>query len=222
MPVGIVLPQAHPPLPSFFRPPLRRSPAAGGVVYVDSASLNFAVKSATGVINHGVQTRPPIATQFLTSINDAGQVGIGQPAFSDLSGALACSQRPALTGQATAPAGSCITTVASLPTALPAAGSILYTAIPAPVTPGLGSAAVYVDSASKNLAVKNDAGVVNHGAQTKPPVANEFMTGLNDAGQFSTAQPTFGNLAGAATLPQVPAHIRAMSTLAFLSAFGGL
>ncbi len=94
--------------------------------------------------------------------------------------------------------------------AVPAAGTILQgkaaddpaftnnpllTAIAAPGTPTAGLGSVYVDSTSKNLSVKDDAGVVKHAVQTKAAVANSFVTEINDAGVISVAQPTPANLA---------------------------
>jgi len=101
--------------------------------------------------------------------------------------------------------------------AVPAAGTILQgnaaadpaftnnpflTAIAAPGTPAAGLGSVYVDSTSKNLAVKDDAGVVKHGVQTQAGAANEFLTSISDAGVVAKAQPTPANL-GAGTLATV-------------------
>lgn len=98
-------------------------------------------------------------------------------------------------------------TLANIPTATPAAGSLLFTTIAAPSTPAAGKGSVYVDSTSKNLAVKDDAGVVKHGAQTKAAVTSNFLTALNDAGSFTAAQPAFSDVSGAATDAQVPDSI---------------
>ncbi len=86
-------------------------------------------------------------------------------------------------------------TPTSIPDATPMEGSLLATAIVASGTPAAGKGSVYVDSTSKNLAIKDDAGVVKHGVQTKAPVANNFATGINDAGVVSVAQPTPADLA---------------------------
>lgn len=60
--------------------------------------------------------------------------------------------------------------------------SLPVTAVAAPSTPAAGIGAVYVDSTSKNIAVKDDAGVVKHGAQTKSCVGGESFSSLSDAG----------------------------------------
>ncbi len=54
----------------------------------------------------------------------------------------------------------------------------------APATPPASSATVYVDSTSKNLAVKDDAGVVKHGAQTFT-CTNQFPDRMSDPGVFT-------------------------------------
>lgn len=93
----------------------------------------------------------------------------------------------ALTGDVTASGpGSVAATLANIPNATPMAGDLLATAIAAPATPAAGKGAVYVDSTSKNLAVKDDAGVVKHGVQTQASASNTFLTAISDAGAVST------------------------------------
>ncbi len=108
----------------------------------------------------------------------------------------------ALTGDVTASGpGSVTATLANIPTATPAAGTILHTAIAAPSTPAAGKGAVYVDSTSKNLAVKDDAGVVKHGVQTQSSASSTFLTAINDAGAVSTGTAvTSINKAGSTAL----------------------
>ncbi len=123
----------------------------------------------------------------------------GSGSASDLgSGTLPAGRLPALTGDVTSSAGSSATTLANVPSGTPHAGSALYTAIAAPATPAAGKASVYVDSTSKNLAVKNDAGTVNHGVQTKASVSNNFLTAIADDGTVSAAQPSCSSLSGVA------------------------
>jgi hypothetical protein len=105
-------------------------------------------------------------------------------------------QVAAQTGDVTKPAGSNLTTLANIPNATPMAGSLLATAIAAPGTPAAGKGSVYVDSTSKNMCVKNDAGTVNHGAQTFTAALHQFATALSDAGAWSTAQPSYSDISG--------------------------
>src|SRR5207244_4083893 len=63
----------------------------------------------------------------------------------------------------------------------------------APSTPASTHAAVYVDSTSKNLAVKDDAGVVKHGVQSLGAVSGQCVTSISDAGVASTG-PCSGGL----------------------------
>lgn len=90
--------------------------------------------------------------------------------------------------------GSGATALANIPSATPMAGSLLATAIAAPSTPAAGKGSIYVDSTSKNVAVKDDAGVIKHGVQTKTAVSNSFATAIDDAGAVTVAQPTEANL----------------------------
>jgi len=72
-------------------------------------------------------------------------------------------------------------------------GYIPFTAIAAPGTASAGSGRVYEDSTSKNLAIKNDAGVVNHGVQSLSAVAGTFIEGINDDGSLVTGTASGGS-----------------------------
>lgn len=90
------------------------SPAAGKVsVYADSTDLRFHDKNASGVIGTTVVADTGASNNFLTAISAAGVISKAQPAFTNLSGSLACGQIPALTGDVTTSAGSCATTLAA-------------------------------------------------------------------------------------------------------------
>jgi hypothetical protein len=88
------------------------TPATGKTsVYVDSTSKNFAAKNDAGTVNHGVQTRTASASNWIRAIADDGSTTISQPAFTDISGSVAASQMPALTGDVTTSAGAVATTI---------------------------------------------------------------------------------------------------------------
>src|SRR6185437_15064856 len=146
----------------------------------------LAIKNDAGTVNHGAQTFTCSAHQFETALADTGASTCAQPAFSDLSGSATCAQLPALTGDVTTSAGSCATTLANIPNDTPAAGDILFTAIAAPATPAAGKGRLYEDSTSKNIAIKNASGVVNHGAQTLAASGAIVTQGLADDGSWST------------------------------------
>lgn len=63
-----------------------------------------------------------------------------------------------------------------------ASGPLDLTAIAAPSTPAAGIGSVYIDSTSKNLAVKDDAGLVKHGVQTKTAASNQVLRAIADDG----------------------------------------
>jgi hypothetical protein len=178
------------------------TPAAGkGNIYFDSTSKNLCAKDDAGFIKHGVQTKNGVASQFLTAISDLGSVSAAQPAFTDLSGTLAGGQFGPLTGDVTT-SGYAATNV-NAPDGFTQAGKVVATAIAAPGTPAAGKGHLYVDSTSKNICLKDDAGFVKHGVQTKNGTANQFLTAISDLGSVSAAQPDFSNLSGAATLAQL-------------------
>lgn len=55
----------------------------------------------------------------------------------------------------------------------------------APGTPAAGKGRIYVDSTSKNICEKNDAGTINHGAQSVTQAAGLALSALADDGSWS-------------------------------------
>jgi len=165
------------------------TPSAGkGAIYVDSASKNLSVKDDAGVIKHGVQTDTGTANNYISAISDSGAITKSRPACATLSdsgtGCSAAAGMTQLTGDVTAGAGSGsqAATVVNLPTGVTQSGYLQATAIVAPGTPAAGKGRIYEDSTSKNLAIKDDAGIVKHGVQTQAAVAGNFVTAISDAG----------------------------------------
>lgn len=64
------------------------------------------------------------------------------------------------------------------------------TAVAAPSTPAAGIGNVYVDSGSKNIAVKDDAGVVKHGIQDVSCSAGDFVSAVSAAGAGTCGTPS--------------------------------
>jgi hypothetical protein len=176
------------------------TPSAGTVsVYTDSTSNNIAAKDSAGNVNHGVRTNTGTSNQWVSAIADNGSVTTTQPAFSNLSGSATAAQMPAFSGDVTTSAGSTVTTLTNIPTATPAVGTILHTAIAAPATPAAGKGSVYVDSTSKNLAVKDDAGVIKHGIQTRSATGSNWIRSVADDGSTTISQPALTDIATGAT-----------------------
>lgn len=122
------------------------------------------------------------------------------------SGTNTGDQTITLTGDVTGSGtGSFAATLANIPTATPMAGSVLATAIAAPSTPAAGKGSVYVDSTSKNIAVKDDAGVVKHGVQTISAAASQWIRAIDDAGSGTKSQPAFSDISGSVAASQMPA-----------------
>ena len=155
------------------------APATGATLAIaDGATLTASANATVSGTNTGDQTDAATLT----------------------TGTLPAGRLPALTGDVTSTAGSAATTLANIPTGTPMAGSVLATAITAPATPAAGKGSVYIDSTSKNIAVKDDAGTVKHGVQTKAAVASNFLTAISDAGVVSAAQPAASDITGLATV----------------------
>lgn len=74
---------------------------------ISPAQLPFPTTTAKG----GVLSSAAPTNQFATGITTGGAVTYAQPIFTNISGSLACSQLPALTGDVANTAGSCASTV---------------------------------------------------------------------------------------------------------------
>ncbi len=183
-----------------------------GSVTVQSDGANFRVLTSSGAdcgsfVSGGIpyfSSTGSCASSALLAANNL-VVGGGAGAAPATVSVLPTAMEPAHTGDVTNSAGSLAMTLANIPSAVPMAGSLLATAITAPGTPASGKGSIYVDSTSKNLAVKDDAGVVKHGAQTKTVVSNQFFTAFSDAGAFTSAQPAFTDISGSVASTQMPA-----------------
>lgn len=81
-------------------------------------------------------------------------------------------------------------------------GRVKLTNRAAPTTPETGLTEVYVDSTTKNLAAKDDAGVIRHGVKTTTATSNQYVTSIDADGTVNKAQPAFSNLTGNATAAQ--------------------
>lgn len=88
---------------------------------------------------------------------------------------------------------------------------LTFAPVSLPAIPASGSATLYVMAGAKNLALRDDAGVVKHGVQTRTLVPNNFVTSLDDDGTANVAQPAIATLSDAALVVRTNA----------LNTFGG-
>lgn len=150
--------------------------ASSGIISIDYANAQQATSGQNGLLS---------STDWSTF---NGKQGAG-------------SYLTALTGNVTASGpGSAAATIVSMPTGVTDAGYIAFTAIAAPTTPASGVGRLYIDSTSKNVAVKDDAGTVKHGVQTLASASHQFLTAISDAGVVSQAQPSYSDISGTPTL----------------------
>ncbi len=74
------------------------TPGAGlSRCYIDSTSLNWACKNASGVVAHAVQTIAATTSQYVTAIDDDGTVHQAGVGFTDLTGTITGAQIPSAT-----------------------------------------------------------------------------------------------------------------------------
>lgn len=168
------------------------------------AQATFKMRAAaagTGVPIDGTPTQAKTALAITSGdVSGLAAVATSGSATDLTTGTLAVGRLPALTGDVTEAIGTGVTALTNIPNDTTAAGDILNTNITAPSTPTSGKTKTYIDSTSKNFAAKNDAGVVNHGIQTKNAVSHQFLTAIADDGSSTLAQPAASDVSGLATV----------------------
>lgn len=163
-----------------------------GIVLFGSSGLSLGYTTSgtapdpgAGIVN--ARLGFAVGTVPLNFSHVAGSVDLGG---AQASGTLAAGREPAHTGDVTNSAGSLALALVNIPDLTTQAGSILATNIAAPASPAAGKTKIYVDSTSKNLAAKNDAGVVNHGIQSRTATAKNYVRSIADDGSSTISQPT--------------------------------
>lgn len=127
-------------------------------------------------------------------VGSAGNLAVGQTLSGDctlsLSGVITCTQ---------AAGNFQVIGNLSVGGSIIDGNGILATNIAAPGTPSAGTTRIYVDSTTKTLSAKNDAGTVSNTVVASVAVANQFMTGISTAGVITRAQPAVTDLSGLGT-----------------------
>lgn len=95
----------------------------------------------------------------------------------------------ALTGDVTSPTNSTLTTLANIPSGVAMAGSLLATNIVAPGTPAAGKTSIYVDSTTKRLSSKNDAGTIAIDVVPSTCGGGQFANSISVAGVIACGTP---------------------------------
>lgn len=172
--------------------------AVAGTDYQTPLVFSTGLTNTTGTVT--VNSSQSISTISNLTSNGFVKTSGGTGVLSiDTTTYLSANQSITLSGDVTGSGSTAITTVlGNIPTGVTAAGSILFTAIAAPSTPATGKASVYVDSTSKNWAIKNDAGTVNHGVQTRTATASNWIRSIADDGSTTISQPAAGDITGLA------------------------
>jgi len=214
--------------PSGACPPARinLSTASGNFFYCDPMTMVWTVISGggggSGTVTQINTTAPiaggPITTTGTITCNVASGSQPGCLSAADWTtfnnkqaGGVAITS---LTGDVTATGpGAAAATLVNIPTGTTMAGTILATAISAPSTPAAGKGNIYVDSTSKNIAVKDDAGTVKHGVQTDTGTANNYISAISDAGAITKSRPSCATLSDSASGCSTAAGVTTSSPL---------
>jgi hypothetical protein len=193
------------------------TPGSGKLAcYADNFFRNWNCKSQTGIVNHGVQTQNVVASNFLTGISDSGTVSLAQPAFTDVTGTLACGQSEGpWTGDVSKAANSCATILNNIPNDTTMAGDVLAANAATPSSPASGHARVFTSSFG-NIASVNSSGTVNHGVQTNSCAAHQWLNAIGDPGNSACVRPDYSDLSGTppvtSTLPYAFVFLAILNT----------
>ena len=128
-----------------------------------------------------------------------------------------------LTGTASSLTAGNATTLANIPTATPAVGTILYTNISAPSSPASGKVSVYSDSTDLRLHDKNASGVIGTTVVADTGAANNYISAISTAGAITKSRPACATLSDSTTLCSTSPGTGVATAIATnLSAAGGL
>ena len=145
------------------------------------------------------------------ALNDANRT-LTVAGAATVSGTNTGDQTITLTGDVTGTGtGSFAATLANIPTAVPAAGSIVQTNIAAPASPAAGKVAIFADSTDLRFHDKNASGVIGTTVVADTGASNNFLTAISAAGAISKAQPAFTNISGIATPAQLSQTVNAQT-----------
>jgi hypothetical protein len=166
-----------------------------GISTIPAAAMPTPTASTLG----GIESIISASHNWIGYIDTSGVPHQSQPGFSDLSGSLACTQHPALTGDTTTTAGSCATTTAkinggSVPTSAPFVGTNssgqLVSATPVTSVAMTGDGTVFNSTVSGSP-------VTTTGTLAPALLTQTANTVLAGPSSGSNAAPTFRALAAA-------------------------
>lgn len=166
---------------------------------IKRSAVSGLLKSASGVLSSwslaAGSSKIIIANPAGTAGNPSVDVDEAQLSHANIGGNLPAGKLPALIGDVTMGAGTGTTVLANLPNGVPMAGAILATNIVAPSQPTSGTTRIYVDSTSKMLSIKNDAGTVGTTVVNSGCGGGQFVNAITAGVIGCTTPPGGGDVA---------------------------
>lgn len=163
-------------------------------------TLGYTPLNLSGGVMTGPLTLPP-STSFRSSFN----IGPGAAPTTPSNGDVWITA----TGMFVRIAGVTIGPLSSNSTA----PSVLFTNIVEPATPAAGTTIAFVDSTTKTLKAKNDAGVVSTTVIPATAPANQFATAIGAGGVLTFAAPAANSLTNAQAPTMASSTIKGNPTL---------
>lgn len=166
---------------------------AAGLMAITNAMMPAPTVSALG----GIQAINAVSHQWVNSINTSGVPQLSQPAFSDISGAVAASQLPN-------PGASTLGGIESFASVSHQwINSISTSGMPSASQPSFGDISGTIGAAQLPSPGASTLG----GVESATAGANQFMTGISTSGIPQFSQPSFANLSGTAAAAQMPTSV---------------
>jgi hypothetical protein len=163
--------------------------ASGKMQVLTNGEFQYCDGGATAVLRSGLPTQSGL-TWSATVSTCLGDTNGGKLTINS-SNQIVCAADQggggggggSITAVGTCTSGACFTDTSP-------STRLTYATSTAPAAPSAGKGTVYVDSTSRNLVLKDEVGLTKHGMQTVTAAASQYLTGLNDDGTVTRAQPT--------------------------------
>lgn len=174
-------------------------------VWTDSTDHRLHDRNDSGTIGTTVVANAGATNDFLTSLSAAGVLSHRQPAFADISGSVATTQMPALTGDTTTSAGSVVTTTGKV-------NGVSYGASPATNTVPVvtGTNAVTYESVPNAALANSSLSIAGNSVSLGGSVTQDQISGLSSTG---IVKRTGANALTIAT-PQIDYDLETEQTIA--------